>query len=107
LSTSAQILAKHLALIAEFGDVVVEVEPEAEESRIPERVAETNIEDLDLTVRAFNCLKRAGITKVGEVLEKLDRDEDELLSIRNFGQKSLDELKEKLTAKGFWPLEVE
>jgi DNA-directed RNA polymerase subunit alpha len=107
LSTSAQILAKHLALIAEFGDVVVEVEPEVEESRIPERVAETNIEDLDLTVRAFNCLKRAGITKVGEVLEKLDRDEDELLSIRNFGQKSLDELKEKLTAKGFWPLPVE
>jgi DNA-directed RNA polymerase subunit alpha len=107
LSTSAQILAKHLALIAEFGDVVVEVEPEVEESRIPERVAETNIEDLDLTVRAFNCLKRAGITKVGEVLEKLDRDEDELLSIRNFGQKSLDELKEKLTAKGFWPLPAE
>jgi DNA-directed RNA polymerase subunit alpha len=107
LSTSAQILAKHLALVAEFGDVVVEVEPEVEESRIPERVAETNIEDLDLTVRAFNCLKRAGITKVGEVLEKLDRDEDELLSIRNFGQKSLDELKEKLTAKGFWPLPVE
>jgi DNA-directed RNA polymerase subunit alpha len=107
LSTSAQILAKHLALIAEFGDVVVEVEPEVEESRIPERVAETNIEDLDLTVRAFNCLKRAGITKVGEVLEKLDRDEDELLSIRNFGQKSLDELKEKLTVKGFWPLPVE
>jgi DNA-directed RNA polymerase subunit alpha len=107
LSTSAQILAKHLALIAEFGDVVVDVEPEVEESRIPERVAETNIEDLDLTVRAFNCLKRAGITKVGEVLEKLDRDEDELLSIRNFGQKSLDELKEKLTAKGFWPLPVE
>ncbi len=107
LSTGAQILAKHLALIAEFGDVVVEVEPEVEESRIPERVAETNIEDLDLTVRAFNCLKRAGITKVGEVLEKLDRDEDELLSIRNFGQKSLDELKEKLKAKGFWPLPVE
>ena len=107
LSTGAQILAKHMAVIAEFGDVTVEVEPEVEESRIPERVAETNIEDLDLTVRAFNCLKRAGITKVGEVLEKLERDEDELLSIRNFGQKSLDELKEKLTAKGFWPLPAE
>jgi DNA-directed RNA polymerase subunit alpha len=104
LSTSAQILAKHLIPIAEFGDVTVEVEPEAEESRIPERVAETDIEDLDLSVRAFNCLKRAGITKVGEILEKLERDEDELLAIRNFGQKSLDELKEKLTAKGFWPL---
>ncbi len=107
VSTSAQILVKHLVLIAEFGDVTIEVEPEAEESRIPDRVAETNIEDLDLSVRAFNCLKRAGITKVGEILEKLERDEDELLSIRNFGQKSLEELKEKLEAKGFWPLPAE
>lgn len=107
LSTSAQVLAKHLLPIAEFGDVTVEVEPEVEESRIPERVAETEIEDLDLSVRAFNCLKRAGITKVGEILEKLEKDEDELLAIRNFGQKSLDELKEKLTAKGFWPLPTE
>ncbi len=107
LSTSAQILVKHLALIAEFGDVTVEVEPEVEESRIPQRIAETPIEDLDLSVRAFNCLKRAGITKVGEILEKLDRDEDELLAIRNFGQKSLEELKEKLEDKGYWPLEEE
>jgi DNA-directed RNA polymerase subunit alpha len=107
LSTSAQILVKHLALIAEFGDIIVEVEPEIEESRIPERVAEANIEELDLSVRAYNCLKRAGITKVGEILEKLERDEDELLSIRNFGQKSLDELKENLAAKGYWPLAAE
>lgn len=107
LSTSAQILVKHLALIAEFGDVVLEVEPEVEESRIPERVAEANIEELDLSVRAYNCLKRAGITKVGEILEKLERDEDELLAIRNFGQKSLDELKENLTTKGYWPLATE
>lgn len=107
LSTSAQILAKHMAAIAELGDVTVEVEPEVEESRIPERIAETNIEDLDLSVRAFNCLKRAGITKVGEILEKLERDEEELLAIRNFGQKSLDELKANLEAKGFWPLPTE
>jgi DNA-directed RNA polymerase subunit alpha len=107
LSTSAQILVKHLVPIAEFGDVAVEVEPEVEESHIPERVAEIEIEDLDLSVRAFNCLKRAGITRVGEILEKLERDENELLSIRNFGQKSLDELKEKLTDKGFWPLPTE
>ncbi|HSR34688.1 MAG TPA: DNA-directed RNA polymerase subunit alpha [Anaerolineae bacterium] len=107
LSTSAQILVKHMAVIAELGDVTVEVEPEVEESRIPERIAETNIEDLDLSVRAFNCLKRAGITKVGEILEKLERDEEELLAIRNFGQKSLDELKANLEAKGFWPLPTE
>lgn len=107
LSTSAQILAKHMAVIAEFGDITVEVEPEVEESRIPERIAEANIEDLDLSVRAFNCLKRAGITKVGEIVEKLERDEEELLAIRNFGQKSLEELKENLRKKGYWPLPAE
>lgn len=107
LSTGAQVLRRHMEVIAEFGHVMVEVEPEVEESRIPERIAEANIEDLDLTVRAFNCLKRAGITKVGEILEKLERDEEELLSIRNFGQKSLEELKLNLEAKGYWPLPVE
>ena len=107
LSTGAQILVKHLALIAEFGDVTVEVEPEVEESRIPDRIAEASIEDLDLSVRAFNCLKRAGISTVGEIIEKLERDEEELLAIRNFGQKSLDELKDNLGAKGFWPLPAE
>jgi DNA-directed RNA polymerase subunit alpha len=107
LSTSAQLLIKHMAAIADLGDVTLEVEPEVEETRIPERIAQTNIEDLDLSVRAFNCLKRAGITKVGEILEKLERDEEELLAIRNFGQKSLDELKENLEAKGYWPLPVD
>lgn len=103
-STSAEILVKHLALIAEFGEVSLEIEAETEGPWIPERIAEASIEDLDLGVRAFNCLKRAGISNVGEILERLDRDENDLLAIRNFGQKSLDELKEKLAAKGFWPL---
>lgn len=107
MSTSAQILVRHLVMVAEFGDIPVEIEEEAEESRIPDRVAEANIEELDLSVRAFNCLKRAGITKVGEILERLEKDEDELLAIRNFGQKSLEELKDKLEIKGYWPLPVE
>jgi DNA-directed RNA polymerase subunit alpha len=107
LSTAAQLLARHLSLIAEFGDIAVPIVAGVEESRIPARIAEVNIEDLDLTVRAYNCLKRTGITKVGEILEKLERSEEEILSIRNFGQKSLDELKEKLAAKGYWPLPVE
>jgi DNA-directed RNA polymerase subunit alpha len=107
LSTAAQILARHMSLIAEFGDVTVEMDLDLEESRIPERIAEANIEDLDLSVRAFNCLKRAGITKVGEIIERLDRDEEELLSIRNFGQKSLEELKLNLAEKGYWPLPAE
>jgi len=107
LSTSAEILVKHLALVAEFGEVSLEIEPEAKGPWIPERIAEASIEDLDLSVRAFNCLKRAGISNVGEILERLERDENDLLAIRNFGQKSLDELKEKLAAKGFWPLPKE
>jgi DNA-directed RNA polymerase subunit alpha len=104
LSSSAQILVKHLALIADFGKAAVRTEPESPASRIPDRIAEVSIEDLDLSVRAFNCLKRAGITKVGEILERLQRDERDLLTIRNFGQKSLEELKLKLEAKGYWPL---
>jgi DNA-directed RNA polymerase subunit alpha len=107
LSGSAQILARHLGLVAEFGKATALTEPSLPVSRIPERIAAANIEDLDLSVRAFNCLKRAGITKVGEVLERLQRDEDELLAIRNFGLKSLEELKEKLAAKGYWPLAEE
>src|SRR5206468_10968525 len=55
------------------------------------------IEDLDLTVRAYNCLKRAGITKVGQVLEM---SEDDLLGVRNFGRKSLDELRDRLSERG-------
>lgn len=59
---------------------------------------DTLVEELGLSVRAYNCLKRAGITKVGETLEKSD---EELLAIRNFGQKSLDELKARLAERGF------
>ena len=53
----------------------------------------TPIEDLNLSVRAYNCLKRSGLMTVGQVLEK---SEDELLSLRNFGRKSYDELRDKL-----------
>lgn len=59
----------------------------------------TPVESLDLSARTLNCLKRAGIHRVGEVLEMPKRD---LLRIRNFGQKSLDELYERLEEKGLW-----
>src|SRR5439155_25246940 len=62
---------------------------------IPQRLYEMPIEDLNLSVRAYNCLKRAGITKVGQILEM---SEDDLLGVRNFGHKSLDELRERLAA---------
>jgi DNA-directed RNA polymerase subunit alpha len=63
----------------------------------------TAIEDLNLSVRAYNCLKRSGLMTVGQVLEK---SEDELLALRNFGRKSYDELKTRLRELSFLPPEV-
>lgn len=105
LITAAQILVQQFSLIANLGGAAVEEEVEA--GAIPSHVYETLIDDLDLSVRAFNCLKRAGITKVGEVLERLQKGDDEILLIRNFGKKSLEELKGALRAKGFLPEEIE
>lgn len=59
---------------------------------------DTPIESLDLSVRAYNCLKRSGLTTIGAVLEK---SEEELLSLRNFGEKSYEELRDKLVQHGF------
>lgn len=100
LSQAAAILADKLRVIAGFGGQPIDTqEPEGE--GIPTPVYETAIEELDLSVRAYNCLKRAGLTRVGEILERMAQGDEEMLVIRNFGQKSLDELKEALVAKGF------
>ncbi|MBI3521943.1 MAG: DNA-directed RNA polymerase subunit alpha [Chloroflexi bacterium] len=64
---------------------------------LPSGVADLPIEDLDLPQRAFNSLKRHGITKIGQLLQTPD---EELLRMRNFGKKSLDEIKERLAARG-------
>ncbi len=103
LSTAAQMLAKHFSLVANIGSVLIEEEEEAEEEGIPPRIYEMPIEELDLSVRAFNCLKRAGITKVGMILEKLEKGDDEILAIRNFGRKSLQELKQSLSERDLLP----
>lgn len=66
-------------------------------STLPSVIADMPIEDLDLPQRAFNSLKRHGITKVGQLLQTPD---EELLRMRNFGKKSLDEIKERLAARG-------
>lgn len=102
LSQSARLLLKHFAPIAEYG----EAEPDEEEAApaaAPTPADQMPIEDLQLSMRAFNCLKRAGITRVGEVLAKLAKGQNEILAIRNFGQKSLDELLEKLQERGLLP----
>ncbi|HXF63248.1 MAG TPA: DNA-directed RNA polymerase subunit alpha [Caldilineaceae bacterium] len=100
LRRSAEILVQHLTLLA--GARVMEAEqPEEEEEGIPSRIYDAPIEELELTVRAYNCLKRAGITKVGEILRRMEKGEEEMLAIRNFGKKSLDELVDKLREKNY------
>ena len=74
----------------------VEILVEKEESKI-ERILEMNIEELDLSVRSYNCLKRAGINTVEELVQ---RDEEEMMKVRNLGRKSLEEVQQKLSALG-------
>lgn len=102
LAQAAQILTQHLRpLVGVSEETLVPVEEETEEKAISNELYDTPIEQLDLSVRVFNSLKRTGITKVGEMLEMLDRGEETMLAIRNFGEKSLDELKAQLRSKGF------
>jgi len=107
LSQAARVLMQHFSLVAGVSEDVVMQEVAEEPDAIPHEIYDTPIEQLDLSVRVFNSLKRAGITNVGEVLEMLKRGEEAMLTIRNFGQKSLVELREKLAAKGFWDESVE
>jgi DNA-directed RNA polymerase alpha subunit len=102
LSYSAQLLIQHFSLFAGVETLAVEQEPEEEpEQELVSRTLDVPIEELDLTVRVYNCLKRTGITKVGEVLAKMEKGPDEMLAIRNFGAKSLDELRLRLVEKGY------
>ncbi len=102
LAQSAQILLQYLRPIAGISeDTFLPTEVEEVVESIPNEIYDTPIEQLDLSVRVFNSLKRTGITKVGEMLEMLDRGEETMLAIRNFGDKSLEELKRQLRAKGF------
>ena len=99
VSSAAQLFTQHLELFVKFGDSIQTQAAVARGAQTTgNRVNETPIEELDLSVRAFNCLKANDITTVGQLLTKK---EDELLSLRNFGRKSLDEIKEKLVEKGF------
>ncbi len=97
LSRSAKILMGHLqhlaGVTAESLAAMVEVEEPAEPV---DEIIDIPIEELDLSVRVFNSLKRTGITTVREVMELNTKGDDALLSIRNFGVKSLTELKDKL-----------
>jgi DNA-directed RNA polymerase subunit alpha len=103
LSTSARILIEHLRHLAGVSEEsLTAILPEVEESsRLTSEMIETPIENLDLSVRVFNSLKRTGITTVGEVIDLLEKGEEAMMSIRNFGEKSLDELRQKMVEKGY------
>jgi DNA-directed RNA polymerase subunit alpha len=102
ISRSAQILMAHLRDIAGVTEESLMAAAAHEEA--PKKASEMYdipIENLDLSVRVFNSLKRTGITTIGEVLDMLEKGPEAMLSIRNFGEKSLDELKERLREKGY------
>lgn len=108
MSQAAQILMRHLVIVSgidpdSLSDFEPQEPPPAETQRPP--LYDKPIEELDLSVRVFNSLKRTGITSVGDVIDMLQRGQDAMLAIRNFGEKSLDELTDKLSEKGYWPID--
>lgn len=98
ISYGAKILSEHLKLFITLTDHVgsVEIMVEKEEDK-KEKVLEMTIEELDLSVRSFNCLKRAGINTVEELTL---RTEEDMMKVRNLGRKSLEEVQQKLEALG-------
>lgn len=110
LSQASRILMRHLGVIAgvdphDTDYVPSNIEPEPDHRKIHQPLYDKPIEELDLSVRVFNSLKRTGITSIGDVLDMLQRGPDAMLAIRNFGEKSLDELIEKLREKNYYPAE--
>ncbi len=108
MAQSAQIMMHHLKVIAGVDEdwfQSIELPPQIEDEPTYPPLYDKPIEELDLSVRVFNSLKRTGITSVGDVLDMLNRGPDAMLAIRNFGEKSLDELEEKLQEKNYWPHE--
>jgi len=99
LSIAAKIFTEHLSLFIDLTDSVnameIMVEKEQDEK---EKVLEMTIEELDLSVRSYNCLKRASINTVQELTSKT---EDEMMKVRNLGKKSLEEVIHKLHELGF------
>ena len=96
ISLAAKVLNEHLKLFIDMSDeaqkaVILEERPEVKK----EKVLEMTIEELDLSVRSFNCLKRAGIDTVEDLIE---RTEDDMMKVRNLGRKSLEEVMQKLNS---------
>lgn len=97
-SIAAKIMNEHMMLFVDLTDHIndVEIMVEKEEDK-KEKVLEMTIEELDLSVRSYNCLKRAGINTVEELAKKSGED---MMKVRNLGKKSLEEVQNKLTELG-------
>jgi DNA-directed RNA polymerase subunit alpha len=104
VSRSAHLLIEQFQLFYELARVPLRVGEKQPRLPIPLEQYNMPLEDLGLSVRTFNCLKRGGLTKAGELIEKSD---DELLGIKNFGQKALEEVKRRLVELGFVSKEAE
>ena len=102
LRVGAQMLVQHLVLIGGV-EMVLPAESSPEDDQVPSALYDQEIDSLGLNVRVYNCLRRAGISTVGEVVKSLSRGDDELLQIRNLGAKSLEELKERLRSMDLLP----
>jgi DNA-directed RNA polymerase alpha subunit len=96
VKASSEVLVSHFFLFNNLGSEV-KVGTERTSLMVSPEVYQTPIEKLELSSRTLNCLKRAHITKVGQVLEMTN---EELLKIRNFGEKSLEELMDRLRREG-------
>jgi DNA-directed RNA polymerase subunit alpha len=110
LIESSRILMRQLGIISGTSEETLTKpieQVEVEQPVVNRDIIEAPIEALDLGVRVFNSLKRTGITTVGDVMELLDKGESAMLSIRNFGEKSLSELKAKMIEKGYMKEEEE
>ena len=97
LASAAQILTNNMRLFIDLTVNVVRVDFNEPEDNSKEKVLEMTIEELDLSVRAFNCLKRAGINTVAELVQ---RNQEDMMKVRNLGKKSLEEVEQKLVALG-------
>ena len=99
VSLSAKILTKQLNHFVDLSEEVSNTEiMDTQEDTGKEKALEMTIEELDLSVRAFNCLKRAGVNTVSDLVTKTP---DEMMKVRNLGKKSFDEVKEKLHSLGY------
>ena len=98
ISCAAKILTEHLMQFVSLTDQVLPVSMTQPEDDKKEKVLEMTIEELELSVRAYNCLKRAGINSVAELVQ---RNQEDMMKVRNLGRKSLEEVMAKLDSLGF------